>query len=147
MEIMEPVQQPLLIWLPFQDSSCALMGPSGSGKSSLLNVLTGRALQYGAPVDVEMGWTNDGGEWIVSWPSDCRQVVGGILWKICKMYTIKSDFRLVKCHHCRIHKTFLISEPKSQATSNSHAFSEHCRFQGNLAPQNRFHPLSYFSLA
>lgn len=31
------------------------MGPSGSGKSSLLNVLTGRALQYGAPVDVEMG--------------------------------------------------------------------------------------------
>lgn len=29
------------------DSSCALMGPSGSGKSSLLNVLTGRALQYG----------------------------------------------------------------------------------------------------
>ena len=29
------------------DSSCALMGPSGSGKSSLLNVLTGRALLYG----------------------------------------------------------------------------------------------------
>ncbi|CAJ1337509.1 unnamed protein product [Effrenium voratum] len=29
------------------DSSCALMGPSGSGKSSLLNVLTGRALHYG----------------------------------------------------------------------------------------------------
>eukprot|EP00435_Cladocopium_sp_Y103_P033275 s79_g8.t1 len=30
------------------DTSCALMGPSGSGKSSLLNVLTGRALHYGA---------------------------------------------------------------------------------------------------
>ena len=29
------------------DTSCALMGPSGSGKSSLLNVLTGRALLYG----------------------------------------------------------------------------------------------------
>ena len=41
-----------------KDSSCALMGPSGSGKSSLLNVLTGRAQLYGQPAKLGKrgGW-------------------------------------------------------------------------------------------
>ena len=58
-----------------EDSSCALMGPSGSGKSSLLNVLTGRALHYGASHwGVPGGSQVQGAKWVKAGPQNVGEL-------------------------------------------------------------------------